>query len=344
MVTKDLLKKALINSANNRIVSYCMDPLRRRYVSIFMLHRMKDNSKRISGHCPELLKECLEYLKRHDYHVVSVSEIANALNDIGDLPPKAVAFTMDDGFEDQLEIAVPIFESFKCPVSIFLLGEFSSEQSWPWDYQVEYIVNQTQLSQFRLKSDLLNFIGDVSCPKQKRKLISKFRAVMKSQPLDIAVAETQNLAEQLSVNDISTIPDDYRPITWDRARESESEYVQYGPHSMRHAILSSQSSDFSKSEISESWEKVRNELSHPLNVFCYPTGRRGIDFGEREMKTVMEMGFDAALSTTFGHVNLSNDKIPSERYCLKRVGFPDSIEDFIQYCSWIEIVKNKVRR
>ena len=61
-------------------------------------------------------------------HVVHLGEALDALSAGQKLPSRAVALTFDDGYCDNLEIAVPLLERFGVPATFFLVPGFLSRR------------------------------------------------------------------------------------------------------------------------------------------------------------------------------------------------------------------------
>ena len=57
------------------------------------------------------------------YRVVPFAEVVNVLREGGELPTRTVAITIDDGYLDNLEIAVPILRRHRFPATIFLVSQ-----------------------------------------------------------------------------------------------------------------------------------------------------------------------------------------------------------------------------
>jgi len=316
---------------------------RNRFVPIFMLHRMQDKVNRISGHSPAALAEMLAFVEKQKYNVISLEQLVNVLLHGDTLPPKSLVFTMDDGFYDQLSVAVPLFEKFGFPVSIFLLGRFSSGESWPWDYRLEYIFQSSNAGSFHLKTQCVEKKVTLTDFVSRKKETRYFREILKQHTTDQAEECIFSMADQLSVPLQNTPPDAYRQISWDDARAAESDLVQFGPHSLNHAILAKQDSATCRHEIEQSRALVFEHLANPLNVFCYPTGRKGQDFSDREMAMAQEAGFDAAVSVTPGFVDSVKHGADAYRYCLPRFALPHDSQEFIRLCSWVELLKEQLR-
>ena len=126
-------------------------------------------------------------------------------------------------------------------------------------------------------------------------------------------------------------------MNWDMARALEDKGVRFAPHSISHQTLSRLDESPLQREILGSWQVLQKELDNPLKVFCYPTGRR-IDYGQREIDLLKREGFLGAVSTDTG---AGRPREPHVRrlFTLPRLSLPHIMEDFIQYCSWMEYIK-----
>lgn len=337
-----MLSEAAINLLTSGPVCKLMQPLRRRVVPVFLLHRFADQSRGIQGHSPAFLEAALSYLRNNGYTVVSVRQVVEAVISGKPLPPRAVAFTLDDGFYDQANTALPLFEHFQAPVTLFLATDMQDQRYWSWDYKLEYLFKHT--SRQSLELDLGEGVSEVAfpAPDDKRNLVRTLRHFYKGLPNHVAESAVENFAQRLEVDLPSEAPDEYQPISWEQARRLESRYVEFGPHTQRHPILARISDEQAKSEILGSWRALQANIANPVPVFCYPSGREGIDFGDREQEIVREMGLIGALSADPGYVHLT--KANNNLYALKRFSFPKDMAHFKQYCSWLEYAKERMSR
>ncbi len=319
-----------------------MQPLRKRVVPVFLLHRFEDKSRGIQGHSQAHLEAALTYLKDHGYTVVSVRQVVEAVINGEALPPRAVAFTLDDGFYDQANTALPVFEHFQAPVTLFLATDMQDQRYWSWDYKLEYLFKHT--SRQSLELDLGDGPADVSfaTAEDRRNLVRTLRHYHKRLPNQAAESAVECFAERLEVDLPAEAPDEYQPITWEQARNAESRFVEFGPHTQRHPILAQISDEQAEHEILGSWRALQANVANPVPVFCYPSGRRGIDFGDREQQIVKQAGLIGALSADPGYVHLTGAN--NNLYALKRFSFPDDMTRFRQYCSWLEYAKEQISR
>ncbi|MCR4336659.1 MAG: poly-beta-1,6-N-acetyl-D-glucosamine N-deacetylase PgaB [Candidatus Omnitrophica bacterium] len=59
--------------------------------------------------------ETIEYLKRHDYHFVSLEDLIQANEGKKPLPPRAVLLTFDDGYQSFYDFVYPLLKEYKIP-------------------------------------------------------------------------------------------------------------------------------------------------------------------------------------------------------------------------------------
>ena len=343
MNLKQLVRSSIIRATGSPLVNGLFDAFGRDQVAIFTLHRMHDPANGISGHTADFLRTTLSYLKRSGYNLVSTRDIYNRLR--GEGPPlhRAVAFTMDDGFIDQATIAAPIFAEFDCPVHIFLISGFLDHKLWPWDDQVSFIFSTTKRKNLSTNIGGKDIQYDLSSQDLRVRAVREFRNRVKLLAEVDLLHALDDLSRAADV-EVSRMPiEPYLPMTWEMARQLEQRGVTFGPHTVSHAILSRTTQERARNEINISWRRLQEELSDPLPLFAYPTGRR-IDFGIREFKILEDAGLSAAVTTMPGHVDLN--KISSSRFArfqLNRYAFPDNMEDVIQCCSWLERTKMLLR-
>ncbi|MBI1425235.1 MAG: polysaccharide deacetylase family protein [Gammaproteobacteria bacterium] len=311
-------------------------------IPIFMLHRMREHGDAIPPEAATSdthLRRCLTYLVDNHYSFLSLRDLTHALAHQQRLPEKCVVFTMDDGFEDQARIAAPIFAEFNCPATLFLITGMLDQQLWPWDDKVAFAINQTTVASFNIAIGENSYQFTLNTDKDRRTARRKIQDAIKAGPFDQLTTILANLEKATQVEIPALPPPQYKPLTWEEARGYEKQGIEFAPHTISHSILSRLDRDTASREILGSWQRVREELSNPSPVFCYPTGRY-CDFGSREVKLIREAGLTGAVSTIPAQVRpeLANDYY---RFALPRYSLPNSFSDFKLYCSWVEYVRER---
>lgn len=64
----------------------------------------------------------MEYLYRNGYHTASLREMEEYVRSAGNLPPKTVLITFDDGYESNYLYCYPILKKYNFRAAIFLMG------------------------------------------------------------------------------------------------------------------------------------------------------------------------------------------------------------------------------
>jgi hypothetical protein len=205
---------------------------------------------------------------------------------------------------------------------------------WPWDAQVSWIIKNTAETSLsvELPDELIHL--DISDNDSMNTARQNIRDIFKELDAEALPAMIGRLAQAAGIAVPSTAPPTYQALSWQTARSLEQRGVRFAPHSRTHRILSKLSAESAREEITGSWQTLQRELSNPLKVFCYPTGRL-FDYGPREIANLQQSGFLGATSSIPGVVDL-DDHPEQQVYCLPRISLPHSMAYFIQYCSWIE--------
>ena len=333
---KKLLKKLLIPVLTSRPVTNIAHRLLNCGVPVFMIHRvsLNDQTGSVSS---DHLRKCLKYLVEHNYTFISLEQLILSLLNHKPVPNNAIVFTMDDGFIDQAEIAAPIFLEYDCPITIFVITGMLDKKTWPWDDQVAWIIDSSKSSSLAtcntVKSMGLRFDGCTN----NRILRQSVQNAMKLMDANAIPNLLKQLADDAGVTMPNSPPEAYQPMTWDMARQLETQGVQFAPHTVNHYIMSRLHQETMKKEIDDCWSTLNKELRCPVKIFCYPTGRK-MDYGAREIKFLKKNSYLGAMSTTPGVVRSDNCS-ENQLYYLPRLNMPDNMTEFIHDCSWLGSVR-----
>lgn len=98
-------------------------------VPVLMYHRICDLSPREARSplvrdltvSPQDFEAQIRYLVEHNFAILSVQTVEQALHSGQPLPERAVALTMDDGYRDNFTRAFPILREYGVPATIFLV-------------------------------------------------------------------------------------------------------------------------------------------------------------------------------------------------------------------------------
>ena len=339
---KQIIKDLLVPKLSRGVFSAIAEKIVGVGIPIFMLHQIYPDNTSGNKLTPAYLRSALRYLKQHKFNFVSVTDIVLSMKNNRPLPPKSVAFTIDDGFVDQATIAAPIFIEFKCPVTIFLITGFIDSQLWPWFSKVSYLLRETEIRSFVYPIGESKYSYSLNSEKDRRSAMWDIQKLLKLLPWDSVEQAINTLAEITQIKLPVEPPEGFRPISWSQARKlEETGIVSFGPHTVSHPILSRVSDEQSHEEINLSWEKLKHELQNPCPIFCYPNGT-ATDFGKREIEIIKKTDMLGALSTIHSQLQVQTFTDNSEvMFSLPRYSLPTNFNDLIMYSSWIELAKEK---
>ncbi|MCL4486931.1 MAG: polysaccharide deacetylase family protein [Chloroflexi bacterium] len=131
---------------NTKVPTPTIDPnLRVTHVPILMYHYISvpppdaDAYRLDLSVTPDNFAAQMEYLYNQGYHPIRISDLTDYLKDGKPLPPKPIALTFDDGYEDNFQNALPVLRKYKFTATFFIITQFIDDQRpeyMNWD-QVE---------------------------------------------------------------------------------------------------------------------------------------------------------------------------------------------------------------
>jgi len=120
-------------------------------VAILMYHSVnpvthKDNRLVVSAYTFE---RQMRFLKEHRYNVMPLDRIGALIRERKQIPPHAIAITLDDGFKDNYIYAFPILKKYNLSATIFLIvNEIEIPQSHRLSWQEIKIMQDSGLITF----------------------------------------------------------------------------------------------------------------------------------------------------------------------------------------------------
>lgn len=312
--------------------------LRPGRIPVFMLHRITNGKGSLPGEIPaETLRAYLTYLSERQYQVLGMEEFLAILDQDKPWPSKSVMFTIDDGFEDQNEVAARIFDEFGFPLNFFLITGLLDRELWPWDDQITYALYGTEAreAEFTLPSgkSLHVNINSASRRQTARTIRNALKVEKQESVYDWMKRE---LYAKLAVEFPIDIPEGFRPMSWEDARTLRARGHGVYPHTRSHRILSTLSITEKHEEIQHAQARFTQELGFTPDVFAYPTGRIN-DYDSDDINELRLAGFRVAFNTVPTYVQ---PRFP--RYELPRFSLPQSESAFLQIVNRLEALKERL--
>lgn len=314
------------------------------FVPVFMLHRLDHPDYGVEGLRIGDIRKNLEYFRKNKYQPISLATIAEHLLAGTTIPYKSAAFTIDDGFIDQCDIAGPLFEEYDIPLTYFLVTDFIDGKLWPWDDQLAYLIDHANTGHYEivLGSQIHNITLEEGRG-SRSSVLKAIRNTLKERDNTRIYEIVKELYSSFNVTFPTVVPNTYRPMTWGQAAALQKSGHHIAAHTRTHRILSRLTNEDASDEIESSIIAVQKHIKSPANVFAYPTGRRP-DFTRRDALFLNELGVSASVSTVAETFVPRHNLSVFERHSIPRLPMPSSRNDFIQYLSWIEFLNTTMRK
>lgn len=107
-------------------------------VPVLMYHNIDENAplSKLSV-SPQSFKRQMGFLKRHNYNVVSLEELADLMAK-GRIPYKTIAVTFDDGYENNYTNAFPVLKELGLEATIFISPALIGEEGYStWEQIID---------------------------------------------------------------------------------------------------------------------------------------------------------------------------------------------------------------
>ena len=242
---------------------------------------------------------------RNHFNVIPLSEAIARLRS-GSLPPRAAAVTFDDGYRDNLTVALPILRRYGIPATVFVASGFlDGGRMW----------NDTVAEALRVADgpfDLTDLdLGrwDLSEVDHRaaafHQLLQRLKYLPQARRIDAATV----IAERCGAD----LPTDFM-LSSDELRSLHSAGVEIGGHTKTHPILAGLDDGLALSEIAGNRERLQEIIRAPIPVFAYPNGRPGRDYTETHVRMVRDCGYVGAVSTSSGTATRNSDLYQLPRF------------------------------
>ena len=277
----------------------------------------------------------LKYLRKHK-HVLSLATVIESLNNKKPLPPNAVVITIDDGYADTYEFALPLLKQFNFPATLYVVTDFLDGKNWIWTDLMPYVLLNTKNDSAQVKFENTEKIeAKLTDQRQRIEFAGRLNARLKQLPNEQKDAKIKEIAASLKIEiPLHPLPD-YAPITWQQARQMDAENLKIESHTVTHPILTKINQTQLNFEIQASKKRLEEVLDKEIEHFCYPSG----SLNETVQKSVENAGYKSAMTSAYGFNNTRSNQL-----LLNRIGAESPIENFAQSASGFEDLRLKMKK
>ncbi len=257
----------------------------------------------------------MEYLAR-TCNPISMDVVLDFVRGACSLPPRSVAITFDDGFADNLNVAVPIINRYGVPGAIYVMTGYVS--SIPWYCTLRYIFAKTQRTSFVDPFD--GTTRSLDNPKDRYQSYLACSRVCASTPRAEIHTAMATLEKALEV--------EYRPmvpimLSWDGVREVIQQGHIIGSHSQSHTNMAYILPDELQNQMLDSRKILESETGSRIRHFSYPSPIMEPHWTADTVETCRAAGYDTAVTCCNGPVRRGDSPLS-----LKRIFANTSLDDF----------------
>ncbi len=255
---------------------------------------------------------------RRLFQVIPLEEAVARLVDGRPLPRRAAAITFDDGYRDNLTLAVPMLERLGLPATFFLVPGLLSNDSIPWWEVLSWAVAKATVPQVEWNESVWPLDGPATRQTVNDELQRRFKRLSRADR-DAAVAD---LSGRLVPTGSAPSAQDMF-LDWDESAELLRSGFSVGSHTCSHAILSGESPTEQSRDLIDSRRLLSENLAFDVDLLAYPNGTTA-DYDEHTLDAARGAGYRAALTTREGFNRSTTPNLELKRVVMyPERGLPD---------------------
>jgi peptidoglycan/xylan/chitin deacetylase (PgdA/CDA1 family) len=252
----------------------------------------------------------VHYLKQH-FDVLPLSEAVARLSS-GALQRPTVAITLDDGFQNNHEVAFPILREAGLPATVFLVTGLVDSDDTIWFCRVNRAVAAATAPWFEWEGRRFNLAG----PAAKAESSHLIQERLKRFPHPELLSQLRQVV--LALGDDPDRPIEagspFRILNREAIAEmAASGLIEFGAHTRSHAILSRLPPEARRDEIEQSLSAILKLTGRRCELFAYPNGT-GHDYDVESIRILEANGVRAAVTVTWGANDRATPTLELRRY------------------------------
>ena len=271
--------------------------------AVLMLHRTRDPLTGFDPNAhlsvsPGFLDQLLGSLKAQGMRFVALDDLTQILgSDFDRDQDPVVAITLDDGYRDNLENAVPVFRKHGAPFTIFVAPGLVDGRATLWWEDLGMAIASRE--HFVLRSPKGNLSFDVSTRSKKASVFNEMLAMLTT---DVSEFDQRRIVADLCIQ-CGIDQEAHRAssiMNWKELVElSRDPLCTLGAHTIHHYAVARLDEKLALDEMHESARVIEMETGKPARHFAFPYGYPAAA-GERDFRLAQQAGFETALTTRHG--------------------------------------------
>jgi peptidoglycan/xylan/chitin deacetylase (PgdA/CDA1 family) len=281
---------------------YLLRPIFAGIGAIFMLHHVRPRREAAfqpNHHLeiePEFLRAMLSHLRTRGIDIVTMDEVHQRLAE-RNFSRRFACFTLDDGYRDNRDHALPVLREFDAPCTVYAVSDFAEGTGRLWWVALEMAIARANAIEVEIGGAATRF--DTATPAAKQFAFDRLHDWLRSLPGEHDVQrEISALCRRHGVDESAICRE--LCMSWDELKLfADDPLVTIGAHTVTHCNLARQSEENALHELSISRRRLEEVLGRPVLHLAYPYGDR-IAAGPREFALAKAAGFKTAVTTRPG--------------------------------------------
>ena len=324
-------KQAIFRSALNAIHYSGLDRLAGHSLqgkgAFLMLHHVTPGGGLQTGFAPnsgleitpEFLDDVIQFIKNQGYMIVSIEESLEIMSGNRKADKPFVVFTLDDGYRDNIEHALPVFKKHDCPFTIFIAPDITDGKSELWWRAIEQVI----IDQPQIKGQVAGKTFDLPT-KTTQEMQDAFDYLywpVRNTPEFEQRTWTREFCSGYGVDVEKQCAQ--QAMNWDEVKRIASDDLcTIGAHTIHHYAVARLDAETALAEMVQSADRIEKELGQRPDFFAYPYGDEG-SAGPRDFELAKRAGFKMALTTRKG---LIYDEHMDHLFALPRLSMNGSFQ------------------
>jgi peptidoglycan/xylan/chitin deacetylase (PgdA/CDA1 family) len=235
----------------------------------------------------------MQYLKDR-YDPITFRTLLDSLDGKARLPARPVIVTFDDGYDDNYLNAFPVLRSLGMPATIFVSTGYIGSGKPFWFDLVAHILHHAPVGTLTvpdLDMSLTLGAGVDSRRAAASRLVGALKRVSNARRLNILDQLERQYAGAMKTTEFRLS----HPLDWNQIREMSAAGIEFSSHTVSHPILSRLDDDDLERELTDSRQRLEQELGKPAPVLAYPVGGPE-EFNDKVVRAAGAAGYRLGVS------------------------------------------------
>ena len=276
-------------------------------LSILAFHRVLDRADPLMPELPSAAE--FERRMRWVRQWFQVLPLARAIERLyeGSIPSRALAITFDDGYADNETIAAPLLARLGLTATFFVSTGYLEGGSMFNDRIIEAI-RGAALDEIDLDAIGLGRRSLANVAARRLAIDAILEAVKHQEP------QRREAATEAVVRAAGARPSPPSMMRPGQVRALRAAGMDIGAHTVTHPILTRITAPEARAEMQASKQALEAIVDARVDLFAYPNGVPGRDYGPEHIAMARDCGFDAAVSTAWGAASMRSDRFQLPRF------------------------------